>query len=81
MAGQGHNSLAADQLRQYVERIERLERERADLKEDVSSVYAEAKGAGFDVKILRTVIRRRKLDAADRQRIDETTALYESIFD
>jgi uncharacterized protein (UPF0335 family) len=57
----------ADRLRQIVARIERLEEEKAALAADIREVYAEAKGAGFDTKILRQVIRLRKLDRADLQ--------------
>lgn len=57
----------AGQLNKFVERIERLEEERRELAADVREVYAEAKGAGFDVKVLRQIIRLRKMDPADRQ--------------
>ncbi|MBE6446142.1 MAG: DUF2312 domain-containing protein [Alphaproteobacteria bacterium] len=57
----------AGQLNKFVERIERLEEERRELGADVREVYAEAKGAGFDVKVLRQIIRLRKMDPADRQ--------------
>lgn len=65
----GHNSatrLAADQLRSVVERIERLEEEKAGITSDIRDVYAEAKGNGYDVKALRTIIRMRKQDANER---------------
>lgn len=68
--------IAADRLRSFVERIERLEEERAALSADVRDVYSEAKGAGFDVKILRQVIRLRKMDKADRQEQEELLDLY-----
>jgi uncharacterized protein (UPF0335 family) len=61
----GHN--AAGHLRAYVERIERLNEEKAALAEDIRSVFAEAKGNGFDVKALRAVIKIRKQDAAERK--------------
>ena len=57
----------AGQLNKFVERIERLEEERRELGADVREVYAEAKGAGFDVKVLRQIIRLRKMDPVDRQ--------------
>lgn len=57
----------AGQLNKFVERIERLEEERRELGADVREVYAEAKGAGFDIKVLRQIIRLRKMDPADRQ--------------
>ena len=60
-------SSAKDQLRTLVSRIERLEEEKAALSVDLREVYAEAKGNGFDVKALRTVIRLRKLDETKRR--------------
>lgn len=67
---------AAEQLRSIIERIERLEGEKADIAADIKDVYGEAKSQGFDTKILRTVIRLRKLAANERMEIDEITALY-----
>lgn len=67
---------AAEQLRSTIERIERLESEKADIAADIKEVYGEAKSQGFDTKILRTVIRLRKLAANERMEIDEITALY-----
>lgn len=65
----------AGQLRSLIERIEKLEEEKAALAADIREVYAEAKGAGFDVKIMRQVIRVRKLDRAEQQ---EQEALLET---
>lgn len=62
----GHNSVAKDQLKAFVERIERLEDEKAVIADDIRSVYAEAKDDGFDAKALRAVIRLRKQDADER---------------
>lgn len=56
----------AGQLNKFVERIERLEEERRELGADIREVFAEAKGAGFDVKVMRQVLRLRKMDPADR---------------
>jgi len=53
-------------LNQFIERIERLETEKADLAADIREVFAEAKGQGFDVKVMRQVLRLRKMDPADR---------------
>lgn len=78
--GYGHNSagsITADHLRQYVERIERLEEEKTITTVDIREVYAEAKSNGFDTKIMREVIKRRKLDAADREEQDALLELYE----
>lgn len=75
-AGIGHNGIARDQLRSIVERIERLEEERASLASDVKEIYSEAKGNGFDTKIIRQVIRIRKQDAAERQQQEEMLDVY-----
>lgn len=64
----GHNSepVAKDQIRSIIERIERLEEEKASIASDIRDVYAEAKGNGLDVKALRTIVRMRKQDANER---------------
>jgi len=64
-----------DQLRAFVERVERLEEEKAALAADLKEVYAEAKSMGFDVKTLRTIVRIRKQDLNERQ---EAEALLET---
>ena len=58
--------IAGERLRSFIERIERLEEEKRALSEDIKEVYAEAKGNGFDVKALRTIVRLRKQDAGER---------------
>ena len=68
--------IAGDRLRSLIERIERLEEEKKTLGSDIKDVYAEAKGAGFDVKILRKLISLRRLEAQEREEIDEILALY-----
>ncbi|WP_099866147.1 DUF2312 domain-containing protein [Pararhizobium haloflavum] len=60
------NGVARDQLRAFVERIERLDEERKTIVDDIKDVYAEAKGTGFDTKALRKVIALRKLDPVER---------------
>ncbi|HHB82574.1 MAG TPA: DUF2312 domain-containing protein [Devosia sp.] len=55
-----------DQLRAFIERIERLEEEKKAISEDIKEVYGEAKGSGFDVKAMRQIVRIRKLDASER---------------
>lgn len=67
--------ISAERLRSFVERIERLEDEKAALASDIREVYSEAKGAGFDVKVMRQVTRLRKLDKTARQ---EQEALLET---
>lgn len=69
-------NFAKDHLRQIVMRIERMEEEKRALADDVKQTYAEAKGHGFDVKILRQVIRLRKMDRADLAEQEELLALY-----
>ena len=71
-------SVARDQLRSIVERIERLEEEKKAIADDIKDVFAEAKGNGFDVKTLRTVVRMRKIEAAERQEQEAMLDLYMS---
>lgn len=59
--------VTAEQLRSYIERIERLEEEKKTIAQDIKEVFAEAKGNGFDVKTMRTILRLRKIDANDLQ--------------
>lgn len=73
--------VAAGRLRSFVERIERLEEEKQALTNDIREVYSEAKGAGFDVKILRQVIRLRKMDAADRSQMEAVLDVYKRALD
>ena len=75
------SGFAAGQLKSLVERIERLEEEKAALGADVREVYAEAKGQGFDTKIMRQVIRMRKLDKADFQEQEAMLDLYLTAMD
>ena len=64
---EGTGTIARDQLRAFIERIERLEEEKANLLADIREVYAEAKGMGFDPKIMRKVVSLRKMDVEKRQ--------------
>lgn len=64
------------QLKSLVERIEKLEEERGAISADIKEVYGEAKGGGFDTRIMRQVIRLRKMDKADRAEQDELLDLY-----
>lgn len=73
---EGATTIAADRLRSIIERVERLEEEKAAIMNDVKEVYAEAKGDGYDVKTLRQVVRIRKMDAADRQEAEALLDLY-----
>jgi uncharacterized protein (UPF0335 family) len=85
--GKGHNSAAAkdeqtahrfakDQLKSLVERVERLEEEKKAIADDIRDVYAEAKGNGFDVKSLRTVVRLRKQDINERKEQEAILETY-----
>ncbi len=75
-SGPDVGGIAADRLRSIIERVERLEEERKALAGDVKNIYAEAKGAGFDVKVLRRVISLRKVEARERAETDELMTLY-----
>ncbi len=68
--------VAAERLRSIIERVERLEEEKATIASDIKEVFAEAKGEGYDVKTLRTIIRLRKMDAAERQEQEALLDLY-----
>ncbi|MEZ5758794.1 MAG: DUF2312 domain-containing protein [Emcibacteraceae bacterium] len=68
--------IAADALRSFIERIERLEEEKKALADDIKDIYAEAKSTGFDVKIMRQIIRLRKMDEGDRQEQEALLDLY-----
>lgn len=78
----GHNSenvtkLAADQLKAVIERIERLEEEKKTFVEDIRDVYTEAKGNGYDVKALRTIVRMRRQDPAARAEQEAILEAYQ----
>ena len=68
--------IAADRLRSFIERIERLEEEKAALAADIREVFAEAKGTGFDTKVMRQVLKLRKMEADDRQEQEHLLDLY-----
>ena len=68
--------VAAGQLRSFIERIERLEEEKKGISDDIRDVFAEAKGNGFDTKVMRQVIRLRKKEPAERQEEEAILDLY-----
>ena len=74
--GMRAHRFAKDQLKSIVERIERLEEEKKTISDDIKDVYAEAKGNGFDVKALRTIVRLRKQDADERQEQETILETY-----
>ena len=66
--------IAVDRLRSLIERIERLEEEKKAIAGDIRDIFAEAKSAGFDVKVMREILKLRKMDAADRDEKELPTA-------
>jgi len=68
--------VSGDQLKQYIERIESLEAEKQDISDNIRDSFAEAKGNGFDVKIMRQIIKLRKMEAAERDEQDAVLDLY-----
>lgn len=73
--------IAADRLRSLIERIERLEEEKAAIASDIRDVFAEAKSAGFDVKIMRAILKLRKMNAADRDEQEYLLDVYKKALD
>jgi uncharacterized protein (UPF0335 family) len=71
-------TVAAGQLRAFIERIERLEEEKKTIADDIKEVYAELKGTGFDPKAVRTLVRLRKQDHAERQEEEAILDLYKA---
>ena len=69
-------TVAAGQLRAFIERIERLEEEKKTISDDIKEVYAELKGTGFEPKAVRTIIRLRKQDQAEREEAEAILDLY-----
>lgn len=82
MSGIGHNrppragGIAVEQLRSIIERIERLNEEKAGIASDIKDVFAEARGNGYDVKTLRQIIKLRKQDAAERDEAEHMLDTY-----
>jgi len=87
MSKAGHNSkvqagpVNAEQLKSFVERIERLEEERKAIAADIRDIYTEAKGVGYDVKTVRWVVQERRVDAADRAERDTLRDVYQHALD
>lgn len=73
--------IAVDRLRSLVERVERLEEEKKGLSADIRDIFAEAKSAGFDVKIMRQIIKLRQMNAADRDTQEYLLDLYKKALD
>lgn len=70
------DSVAQDQIRAFIDRIERMEEERKAIAADIKEIYAEAKGNGFDTKVLRKVVAIRKQDHAERMEQEALLSLY-----
>ena len=73
--------VAADRLRSFIERIKSLEEEKAALAADIKEIYSEAKGTGFDIKVIRMIVRLRKMDQSDRQEQEQILDLYKRALD
>ena len=73
--------VAADRLRSLIERMERLEEEKRELQSDIRDIFAEAKSAGFDVKAMRTILKLRKMNAADRDEQEVVVETYRKALD
>ena len=69
-------NVAADELRAFIERIERLEEEKKTIADDIKEVYGEAKGRGYDTKVIRKIVSIRKQDANERAEMDAILELY-----
>jgi uncharacterized protein (UPF0335 family) len=76
VADVAESGVAAEELKQFIERIERLEEEKAGIAGDIKDVFAELKGRGFDSKAVRQILRIRKQDHAERQEQEAILDLY-----
>ncbi len=72
------DNVSAEQLRLFLERIETLEEEKKGIADDIKDVYAEAKGTGFDPKTMKTLIRLRKMERAERQEAEALLETYKA---
>lgn len=70
------DNISAEQLRLFIERIERLEEEKKSMADDIKDVYAEAKATGFDTKTMRTIVRLRKMEKHARDEMDALIETY-----
>jgi uncharacterized protein (UPF0335 family) len=72
------DSIAANELRLLIERIERLEEEKKNFTQDIAEVYSEAKASGYDAKIMRQIVRLRKMESHDRQEMEAILDTYKA---
>jgi uncharacterized protein (UPF0335 family) len=70
------DNVSAEQLRQFIERVERLEEEKRGLQDDIKDTYSEAKSTGFDTKTMRTIVRLRRMEKHHRDEADALLELY-----
>ncbi len=70
--------ISSERLKSFIKRIEKLEEDKASVAEDIRDVYAEAKGSGFDVKIIRKIISLRKMEVEKRREEEEILDLYKA---
>ncbi len=78
MSKSSEGEVSSDRLRSFILRIEKLEESKASVMEDIKDVYGEAKSTGFEVKIIRQIVRLRKMDVEKRREQDELLDLYKS---
>ena len=71
-------NVAAEQLRLFIERIERLEEEKKGMADDIRDVYSEAKSQGYDARIMRQVVKLRKMETHDRQEMEAVLETYKA---
>jgi len=71
-----YGGLSKEHLKQFIQRIERLEEEKKIIAEDIASVFSEAKGGGFDVKAMREILKKRKLDASELEQQEGIVDTY-----
>lgn len=76
MSAVGHNTVAAEQLRGIIVRVEKLEEEKAEIAEGIREIFKEANGNGLDVKAIRTILKMRKMDAAEREEAQSILDTY-----
>lgn len=72
----GASTVAGERLKLFIERVERLEEDKKAVMDDIKEVFAEAKGEGYDTKVMRQIVRLRKMDHADRQEQEALLELY-----
>ncbi|MEO1656494.1 MAG: DUF2312 domain-containing protein [Pseudomonadota bacterium] len=72
----GTSTVAGERLKLFIERVERLEEDKKAVMDDIKEVFAEAKGEGYDTKVMRQIVRLRKMDHADRQEQEALLELY-----